>query len=77
MTPARREVLQLGAAGLAGLNSPAAGALAQKGEPSRLRSQNRPVPFSAVSCALLSCGCVTRLARSSLWMVLQTNSGNL
>ena len=51
MTPTRREVLQLGAvgaagvAGLAGLNSPAAGALAQKGEPSRLRPQNRPVPF--------------------------------
>ena len=54
MSPTRREVLQLGAvgaagvAGLAGLNSPAAGALAQKGEPSRLRPQNRPVPFRGV-----------------------------
>jgi spore coat protein A len=54
MTTTRREVLQLGAlgalgvAGLAGLNSPPAGALAEKGEPSTLRPQNRPVPFRGV-----------------------------
>ena len=54
MTTTRREALQLGAvgalgvAGLAGLNSEVAGALVQKGEPSRLAPQNRPVPFRGV-----------------------------
>jgi spore coat protein A len=53
MTPSRREVLQLGAVGavgalgLAGLESPVAGALAEKGEPSPLAPENRPVPFRA------------------------------
>jgi spore coat protein A len=51
MSTTRREVLQLGAVGalgLAGLNSAMAGALAEKGKPSKLRPQNRPVPFRGV-----------------------------
>ena len=55
MTTTRRKVLQLGAVGalgVAGLNSSLASALpealAQKGKPSRLRPQNRPVPFRGV-----------------------------
>ena len=51
MTTTRRKVLPLGAVGalsvgsLAGLNNPAGGALAEKGKPSKLATQNRPVPL--------------------------------
>jgi FtsP/CotA-like multicopper oxidase with cupredoxin domain len=55
MTATRREALQLGAvgalgvAGLSHLGRPLeADALAEKGKPSKLRPQNRPVPFRGV-----------------------------